>query len=197
MRIRMHTSFWTPARAPGTSPHHWRVCMLTRFVRARHAIAAMRTHARRRVARTRVRVAFPRTARCARAQVQAVIQSGANRFVPLFAVSTALRWHTWRSSCRLATFRSKLVLLDADVDAVPAQMWAQSRRRCGRSPSADVGAVPAQMWANRLLPFEALSTCSSPTLPGSPQAETKRYLVAVQRGGLAAARIGARDLVID
>ncbi len=35
----------------------------------------------------------------------------------------------------------------ADVGAVPAQMWAQSRRRCGRSPGADVGGVPAQMWA--------------------------------------------------
>jgi hypothetical protein len=34
----------------------------------------------------------------------------------------------------------------ADVDAVPAQTWTQSRRRCGRSPGADVGAVPAQMW---------------------------------------------------
>ena len=38
---------------------------------------------------------------------------------------------------------------------VPPQMWAQSRRICGRSPGADVGpgpgadvgAVPAQMWA--------------------------------------------------
>ena len=28
----------------------------------------------------------------------------------------------------------------ADVGAVPAQRWAQSRRRCGRSPGADVGA---------------------------------------------------------
>ena len=143
MSIRMHTSFWTPARAPGTSPHHWRVCMLTRFVRARHAIAAMRTHARRRVARTRVRVAFPRTARCARAQVQAVIQSGANRFVPLFAVSTALRRHTWRSSCRLATFRSKLVLLDTDMGT--------ARRRCGRSAGADVGKqTPAVSKPSRL-----------------------------------------------
>jgi hypothetical protein len=28
----------------------------------------------------------------------------------------------------------------------PAQMWGESRRRCGPSPGADVGRVPAQMW---------------------------------------------------
>ncbi len=32
------------------------------------------------------------------------------------------------------------------VRLVPAQMWAESRRRCGPSPGADVGRVPAQMW---------------------------------------------------
>ncbi len=35
----------------------------------------------------------------------------------------------------------------ADVGPVPAQMWGQSRRRCGASSGADVGPVPAQMWA--------------------------------------------------
>ena len=34
------------------------------------------------------------------------------------------------------------------IGPVPAQMWARSRRRCGRGPGADVGAVPAQMWAS-------------------------------------------------
>jgi hypothetical protein len=48
---------------------------------------------------------------------------------------------------------------------VPAQMWAQSRRRSGPSPGADAGPVPAQnsgpvpaqMWRSNLVRLERVS----------------------------------------
>jgi hypothetical protein len=42
---------------------------------------------------------------------------------------------------------SYLLSPGADVGRVEAQMWAESRRRCGPSRGADVGRVAAQMWA--------------------------------------------------